>query len=143
MTVDFFQHDGCIGNEIQRKVLEDCGFSLNVYSILEIPWVPAHLHLFFSDDPVHTWFDYSAPSIEKKLFDPFSLSIEDALSFMVADRHLIKRPLIHFNGEYCAGFDTPLVKRMIALTKKLSPDVVKNGGLCANYKSWKSFKEQQ
>lgn len=143
MVVDFFQHDNCIGNEIQRKVLEDCGFNLNVYSILDIKWKPNHLYLFFKNDPVYTWFDYSAPTLEKELFDPYKVTSQEALEFMVADRKLIKRPLIHFNGEYCNGFETELVKQMLELKKVISPDVIKNGNLCANFKSWKAYKREK
>jgi len=101
-------------------VLEDCGFSLNVYSIFEISWIVSHRIFFFDGDPVHTWFDYSAPSIDRSV-----VSSRDALAYMVADPLLIKCPLIHFNGEYCASFEMDLVKRMITLAKKLSPGVVK------------------
>lgn len=142
MTVDFFQHNDCLGNELQRKVLSDAGFSLNIYSIFDIRWKAEHLYLFFKDTPVYTWFDYGADSIKSNFFDPKTVSPEEALQFMLQDMKLIKRPLIHFNGEYCAGFDTELVKRLLAFTKTISPDVIKNGGLCANYKNWRSIEEE-
>jgi nitrogenase-associated protein len=137
MTVDFFQHNDCIGNEIQKKVLNDAGFELNIFSIFDINWRAEHLYLFFKNDPVYTWFNYSAPSLENKLFDPKCIEAKDAIEFMLKDKILIKRPLIHFNGEYCAGFETELVKRMFDFSKKVSSDIIRKGGFCANYKSWK------
>lgn len=143
MTVDFFQHDTCIGNELQRKVLEDAGFELNVYSILDINWKKHHLGLFFKGSPVETWFDYNAVSIKEKRFDPQTVSEQDALEYMLQDRFLIKRPLIHFNGEYCAGFESELVQRMLSHSKDVSAEVIRNGGLCANFKSWKQYRDDK
>lgn len=137
MTLEFFQHNNCLGNEIQRKVLTEAGFTLNVFSIFDINWKAEHLYLFFKDDPVYTWFDYSAKSLENKLFNPKTIAPLDAIDYMLKDNALIKRPLIHFNGEYCAGFETQLVKRLVKLSKKVSSDMLQKGSLCANYKSWK------
>lgn len=142
MIIDFFEHDNCIGNEIQRKVLHDLGYTINRYSILDINWNPKHLHLFFKNEPVCTWFDYSAPSIEKKLFDPETINENEALEFMVKDKRLIKRPLIHFNGEYCSGFETPLVEKLIKFRKRNFEINFTNTNLCANYKSWKQYKSE-
>jgi len=142
MIVDFFEHEDCIGNEIQRKVLADLGYTVNRYSLLDMNWNTKHLFLFFKNDPVYTWFDYSAPSIENKLFDPTTISDTDALDFMVKDKRLIKRPLIHFNGEYCAGFETPLVEKLIDFGKGNNKLEYKNANLCANYKSWKQFRAE-
>jgi len=47
----------------------------------------------------------TAPALKKGLVDPLRLSFEEALSLMIRDPILIKRPLVNVDDLYIQGFD--------------------------------------
>lgn len=89
------------------------GYTLQVYDIFSTHWTDSMLLEFLGDKPVCEWFNYTAPRIKNGEINPHVLSRDEAIAEMIADNFLIKRPLIEANGEFCSGFDNPLVEKLL------------------------------
>ncbi len=114
-TVQFYEKPGCINNTRQKKLLREAGHEVVEHNLLTEPWDAVHLRGFFGTLPVAAWFNSSAPAIKQGLVLPDSLNEEQALSLMLADPLLIRRPLMQV-GERCeVGFDPVRVDAWIGL----------------------------
>jgi len=114
-TVLFWEKPGCINNTRQKKLLREAGHEVVEHNLLNEAWEAVRLRGFFGSLPVVAWFNGSAPAIKQGLVVPDSLSEEQALSLMLADPLLIRRPLMQV-GERCeAGFDPVRVDAWIGL----------------------------
>ena len=111
----FYEKTGCKGNARQRALLEAHGYSLEVKSILDEPWSAETLRPFFGNLPVAQWFNDKAPEIKSGEVDPVSFDEKGALSIMLEQPILIRRPLIDRAGEKFCGFD-PSVETALGLT---------------------------
>jgi nitrogenase-associated protein len=119
--VVFYEKPGCAGNARQKAALLASGHTLDVKSILAEPWDAERLRSFFSARPVAEWFNMSSPRIKAGEVKPDALGAEEALSLMLADPLLIRRPLMEAEGRREAGFDPARVAAWIGLGEGRAP----------------------
>jgi nitrogenase-associated protein len=103
--VVFYEKPGCLTNLKQKQLLVALGHRVAVRDLLTEPWSAERLRSFFGDRPVPDWFNPTAPTVRDGLIDPTALDAESALTAMLADPLLIRRPLIETTAGRCAGFD--------------------------------------
>lgn len=114
-TVLFYEKPNCVNNTRQKKLLREAGHEVIEHNLLTEPWEAVRLRRFFGTMPMAAWFNGSALAIKQGLILPESLNEEQALSLMLADPLLIRRPLMQV-GERCeAGFDPVRVDEWIGL----------------------------
>ncbi len=123
-TVIFYEKPGCINNTRQKKLLRKAGHTVLEKSLLTENWAvkPQQLREFFGTRPVQQWFNRSAPAVKQGLVDPETIDGEQAITLMLADPLLIRRPLMQVGSEKMAGFDEQAVDRWIGLNGSGSND---------------------
>lgn len=114
--VIFYEKPGCINNTRQKKLLEQAGHRVAECNLLTTPWTSTTLRRFFGDLPVTEWFNSSAPRIKSGEVMPEKLSESEALTKMLIDPLLIRRPLMQVGDEYRVGFDNDAVDAWIGLS---------------------------
>ena len=114
-SVLFWEKPGCINNTRQKKLLREAGPEVIEHNLLTEAWDASRVRRFFGHLPVAAWFNGSAPAVKQGLVLPEELSEEQALSLMVADPLLIRRPLMQVGERYEAGFDLTRVDAWIGL----------------------------
>lgn len=122
-VVLFYEKPGCINNTKQKKLLREAGHTVLEKDLLNTPWKKEALMEFFSALPVVDWFNTSAPSIKSGEVIPAACGVEQALSLMLQEPLLIRRPLMKVNNDVMVGFDQDAVERWIGLESKTSDDV--------------------
>jgi nitrogenase-associated protein len=80
------------------------------------PWQQDQLRAFFGELPVRDWFNYSAPAIKYGEIEPDKLSEQQALTLMLENPILIRRPLMQVGDRVMAGFEQQAVDAWIGLT---------------------------
>lgn len=105
MKIVFYEKPGCVNNTKQKALLAEAGHEVEARSLLDHPFDAATLRRFFGELPVAAWFNPSAPRLKNGEVRPESLDEEAALAAMLADRLLIRRPLIDAGGWQAVGFD--------------------------------------
>lgn len=114
-TVIFFEKPGCGNNTKQKLWLAASGHKVLARDLLKEKWRKEELRPFFGDLPVAQWFNQSAPRIKSGEIDPATLDAATALSMMIAEPLLIRRPLMKV-GDICrVGFDEDTVRSWIGL----------------------------
>jgi nitrogenase-associated protein len=103
--VVFYEKPGCITNARQKQLLAAHGHRLAVRDLLCEPWSRERLRNFFGNRSVPDWFNRSAPRIRDGDLDIDSLDADQALTLMLADPLLIRRPLLETTAGRCAGFE--------------------------------------
>lgn len=122
-VVLFYEKPGCINNTKQKKLLRQAGHTVIEKDLLNTPWQEETLLEFFSALPVVNWFNSSAPSVKSGEVVPESCNVEQALSLMINEPLLIRRPLMKVNTEVMVGFEQDTVDRWIGLQSKTEDDV--------------------
>lgn len=84
-------------------------------NLLTRPWTCDDLLRFFGNRPVAEWFNRGAPRIKSGEVKPETLDAVEALSLLLTDPLLIRRPLIEANGRREVGFDLALVDDWLGL----------------------------
>ncbi|ACK70272.1 nitrogenase-associated protein [Gloeothece citriformis PCC 7424] len=115
VKVIFYEKPGCINNTKQKALLSAAGHEVEAHSLLNTPWTPESLRPFFGSRPVVEWFNYTAPRIKSGEVIPNQLDEVTALSLMIADPLLIRRPLIQVEDIYQVGFDPVHIDGWIGL----------------------------
>lgn len=110
----FYEKPGCGTNARQKRMLEAAGHTVIAVSLLDEPWTAGRLLSFFGDTPVSAWFNPAAPRVKSGEIEPNKIDGASALSLLVEDRLLIRRPLIEVDGQRCAGFDREPVTSLLA-----------------------------
>jgi nitrogenase-associated protein len=100
----FYEKPGCIGNQQQKALLRQLGISLEVRDLLSESWSSESLRPFFANKPVAEWFNDSAPQVKNGEIEIHRLSEEKALSLMVQQPILIRRPLMVCQSLRQSGF---------------------------------------
>jgi nitrogenase-associated protein len=114
-TVIFFEKPGCGNNTKQKVWLAASGHTVLAKNLLKERWRKEELRPFFGDLPVAQWFNPSAPRIKSGEVNPAALDAETALSMMVTEPLLIRRPLIKV-GDICrAGFNEEVIRAWLGL----------------------------
>jgi nitrogenase-associated protein len=115
----FYEKPGCIGNLKQQKLLRNQGFDFTVRDLISEPWSAERLRPYFEDKPVAQWFNSTAPRVKSGELSINNLNEDEALTLMVEDPVLIRRPLLEFGELRQSGFEAGIV--LTALGVVLNP----------------------
>lgn len=113
--VIFYEKPGCGGNKRQKATLEAAGHTVESRDLLTTPWTAPELRAFFGDLPVARWFNRAAPAVKEGAVDPEALDEAAALTVMLENPILIRRPLMMVAGERRCGFEAEEVAAWIGL----------------------------
>ncbi len=119
--VIFWEKPGCAGTARQKALLARSGHSLDVRNLLSEPWTAAGLRLFFGARPVSEWFNKSSPRVKSGEVRPEALGEAAALTLMLADPLLIRRPLMESGRRREAGFEPERIAAWIGLIETPVP----------------------
>lgn len=119
--VIFYGKPGCKGNARQMRVLEAAGHKVLFHDLLSEPWTAGRLLGFFGNTNVPDWFNRSAVRVKSEEIVPERLSADEAMSLILTDPALIRRPLLEVGGIRRAGWQPELIDRWIGLTSDMSP----------------------
>lgn len=113
----FYEKPGCGGNARQRALLEAAGHRLEQRDLLSTPWTREALLAFLAALPVPAWFNRAAPRVKSGEVEPDALDAETALTLLLAEPLLIRRPLMQRvdDGSRQVGFDADAVQAWIGL----------------------------
>jgi nitrogenase-associated protein len=113
MEVTFFEKPGCINNTRQKNMIAEAGHLVNALSLLTYQWNKEDLRSYFSGLDIKDWFNPTAPRIKNGEVNPDAFDSETALSEMMKDPLLIRRPLLEVNGTKACGFQNKLVELLL------------------------------
>ncbi len=115
--INFYEKPGCLNNVRQKQLLAGAEHVLIVHDLLRQPWAyePTKLRSFFLNRPISDWFNPSAPKIKQGLLNPNAMTELEAISAMIDDPILIRRPLLESGNIRMAGFDPVLIDAWIGL----------------------------
>lgn len=119
-TITFYEKPGCINNTKQKALLRAAGYTVEAHNLLTEAWSRDRLRRFFGDRPVVEWFNPSAPPIKAGVVHPNQLDADTALSLMLENPLLIRRPLWQIGDRYEVGFDIARLEEWMRL-QTLSP----------------------
>ncbi|MFZ9738986.1 MAG: ArsC/Spx/MgsR family protein [Prochlorotrichaceae cyanobacterium] len=122
-TITFYEKPGCINNTKQKTLLQAAGHDVDAHNLLTEPWTREQLRRFFGDRPVAEWFNPTAPAIKSGQVKPSELDAETALTLMLQDPLLIRRPLMQVNDRYEVGFNPTIVDAWIGLKTAVQDDL--------------------
>jgi nitrogenase-associated protein len=114
--VIFYGLAGCTANAKQKLQLEAAGHTLVERDLAAEPFTAEDLRTFFGDRPVEEWFNRRAAAVKSGNVKPDELDEASALAALLADRDLIRRPLLQVGTERNAGFDPNALHAWIGLT---------------------------
>lgn len=114
-TVIFYEKPGCINNTKQKALLKAAGHEVQAHNLLTEAWTAQSLRLFFRERPVAEWFNRAAPRVKSGEVVPEQMDAETALSLMLSDPLLIRRPLIQVGSRREIGFDVEAIDTWIGL----------------------------
>lgn len=117
-TVLFFEKPGCRNNTRQKVWLAASGHIVLAKNLLKERWNRSELRPFFGDLPVALWFNPAAPRIKSGEINPADLDADTALTLMLNDPLLIRRPLMKVNDVSRVGFDTEEIRAWIGLNEE-------------------------
>lgn len=112
-VVIFYEKPGCSTNARQKRVLEAAGHTVVAKNLFTEPWTVDGLRDFFRGTPSTSWFNAAAPRIKSGEIEPEKIDPEKALTAMLIDPFLIRRPLVEVKGQKSAGFDTRLIASLL------------------------------
>jgi len=112
-TIIFYHKPGCATNARQKRMLEGAGHTVVAKSLLAEPWTTEALRGFFGSTPVKAWFNPAAPRVKSGEIAPAKLDAAGAITLMLDDPLLIRRPLVEADGQRCAGFDREPVTSLL------------------------------
>ncbi len=114
-TIQFWEKPGCAGNARQKALLTASGHAVQARDLRAEPWTAERLRPFFGDRPVAEWFNRNSPRVKSGDVRPEALDDAAALSLMLADPLLVRRPLMQVDGRCEAGFEAARVAAWIGL----------------------------
>jgi nitrogenase-associated protein len=117
--VTFYEKPGCGTNRKQKAMLTAAGHALDERNLLTEPWTKERLLGFFGDTLVASWFNPAAPRVKSGEVDPLAMGPDEALTLMLAEPLLIRRPLIEAQGKRCSGFDKEPVLSLLGQSEGL------------------------
>lgn len=120
--VTFYEKPGCKGNARQKAVLTAAGHTVQARNLKAEEWTRERLFLFLRNLPVPEWFNRSAPAIKAGEIKPETLSVDQALTLLLANPLLIRRPLMEVGNERRVGFDPAMVDAWIGLNGATLPE---------------------
>lgn len=111
----FYEKPGCGGNARQKAWLAEAGHTLEVRDLLSWPWTRDALLEFLGPLPVEQWFNRAAPRVKSGEVEPHTLDPDSALSLLLEEPLLIRRPLMACGQARLVGFDPVAVNDWIGL----------------------------
>ena len=111
----FYEKPGCLTNRKQKALLRAVGFSLEVRDLLSYPWTVKTLKQFLQYLPVTEWFNRAAPQLKSGEIAPETLDEETALSMLIEQPLLIRRPLLQWQDNFRAGFDLDRLQQELGI----------------------------
>lgn len=130
VEVIFYGMKDCPANARQKQQLQSAGHKLVERDLATEPLTADTLRSFFGGKDVEQWFNRRAAAIRNGSVKPDALDAAGALAAMLADRDLIRRPLLEAEGQREAGFDPNLLNGWIGLTAGESCDSKHSRGQC-------------
>jgi nitrogenase-associated protein len=115
-TVIFFEKPGCANNARQKLWLSNAGHQVEARNLLTEPWTREGLCSFFGNRPVAQWFNRAAPRVKSGEVVPENIDADTALTLMLAEPLLIRRPLLESGGRREVGFDAAFIDAWLGLT---------------------------
>jgi nitrogenase-associated protein len=129
--VTFYGMPDCPANARQKKQLQAAGHTLSERDLSAEAFTADGLRLFFEDRPVDEWFNRRAAAVKSGEVKPDNLDEASALAAMLANRDLIRRPLLQVGTGRKAGFDPNALNAWIGLTAQTeSCDDKHSRGVC-------------
>jgi len=113
--VIFYEKPGCGNNMRQKAWLAEVGHKIEARNLLTQAWTCDELLRFFGNRPVSEWFNRASPRVKSGEVHPEELDAPAALSMMITDPMLIRRPLIEADGRRETGFDLALIAGWLGL----------------------------
>lgn len=113
--VVFYEKPGCKNNTKQKVLLAAAGHELEAHDIRTYGWTKERLRAFFGNRPIAEWFNPAAPKIKSGEVVPEKINADTALTMMIQDPLLIRRPLIQVGDRYEVGFDLERINAWIGL----------------------------
>lgn len=111
----FYEKPGCQGNQRQKALLTAAGHTVMARSLKAEAWTAERLLAFLAPLPVPAWFNRSAPAVKHGEIDPDALDVRQALSLLLENPLLIRRPLMQVGDTRMVGFDAAAVDAWIGL----------------------------
>ena len=121
--ITFYEKPGCANNTRQKVLLAAAGHTVQAKSLLTEPWTRERLLQFFGNRPVAEWFNRASPRVKSGEVVPEALDADTALTLMLAEPLLIRRPLIEAEGRREVGFDPEMIDAWLGLNKKPEGDL--------------------
>jgi nitrogenase-associated protein len=115
-TIIFYEKPVCANNSRQKVLLADAGHTVSAKNMLTEAWTRERLLAFFGTRTVAQWFNRAAPSVKSREIIPESVDAESAISMMLADPLLIRRPLIEADGRYAVRFEYEMIDSWLGLS---------------------------
>lgn len=115
MRVLFYEKPGCVNNARQKAILLAAGLEVEACNLLSEPWTAERLRSFFGTRPVAAWFNRSAPAVTAGCVDPAVVTEQQALTLMLQDPLLIRRPLLDVEGWRSVGFEAVDVMALLGI----------------------------
>ena len=113
--ITFYTKLGCMTSAKQVELLEQSGHEVEVRDLLAYPWTGEELTSYFGGLPVEAWFNEKSPRVKSGEIDPTAYDRDEALTLMLADHLLIRRPLMESGGKRLCGFDPATVHAWVGL----------------------------
>ena len=113
--VIFWEKPGCPANEKQKRTLEAARHTLEVRDLTTEAFTAESLRTFFGDAPVEDWLNRLHPDVKSRKIDRASITETQALELMLADRELIRRPLMQVGEVKSFGFDPTKLQAWIGI----------------------------
>jgi len=118
-TVLFYEKPGCANNARQKLWLANAGHRVEARSLLIEPWTRERLLAFFGERPVAHWFNRAAPRVKSGEIVPEKIAADPALTLMIKEPLLIRRPLMEADGRREVGFDPEVVDAWLGLAPRM------------------------
>ena len=113
--ITFYTKLGCMTSVKQVDLLRQSGHEVEVRDLLLHHWTAEELTSYFGEMSVEEWFNDKSPRVKSGEIDPAAFSSECALTQMLSDYLLIRRPLMESGGTRLCGFDPVKIHAWVGL----------------------------
>jgi nitrogenase-associated protein len=121
--VVFYEKKGCGGNARQKELLTKAGVEFEVKDMLKTAWTKESLESFFENLEGEKIFNMSALEIKNNEINIASLSKAEAITLMIQNPILIKRPLLEINQTKLCGFDIDAINALLNIAMPKPNDI--------------------
>jgi len=112
----FYEKPGCSTNAKQKKSLQASGCMVIARNLLDHHMDADEILTYLDKKPCKEWFNTNAPAIKNGELNPKELSEQKALSLLLHDPILIRRPLISVDGHRMCGFDQEEIENILGIS---------------------------